>query len=381
MTVQTGNVLSSIYDAALDHRLWTPALTQISDYMQARAAVLVVRDRGQQAYQIMALSQPYDGLMATVALEYMQNYVQFEAPDWDAFDRLNAGEPSADTALGLTPEERDARPDYVFLRENFDVRRRLGLRLNENRVWFDAMTTIYDAKRKEIPNEAYARTRALAPHLAKSIEIGRMFSELRKRYRQVLGVLDRVGVGLAIAHRTGEIIVHNTEAARIFDLDDGLTLGAGGHLMPREADLEPAIRVALEAAHETARGEGASAGQVIVIPRPSRRMSLVLDIAPLRDPEGELDADAHAALVVLIDPDHVPYLNLERFRSLYRLTPSETEVASQLLQGRSIQEIAQTRGTRYTTTKNQLASIFAKTGTGNRSQLVHLIVRVLPPVH
>jgi DNA-binding NarL/FixJ family response regulator len=51
------------------------------------------------------------------------------------------------------------------------------------------------------------------------------------------------------------------------------------------------------------------------------------------------------------------------------LTSAEQEVASELLQGRSYQEIARQRGTTSGTVANQVRSIFRKLGVRSRSEL------------
>jgi DNA-binding CsgD family transcriptional regulator len=51
------------------------------------------------------------------------------------------------------------------------------------------------------------------------------------------------------------------------------------------------------------------------------------------------------------------------------LTSAEQEVASELLQGRSYQEIARQRGTTSGTVANQVRSIFRKIGVRSRSEL------------
>ena len=372
--------LSRIYDAAVDPGAWVSAMTHVSGALEAKAAVLLVRDRTEALYKVMALSEPYNLMMATHGLTYMQEFSHYETPDWQAYDQWNPGDPHPDTACGLTPEDRDARPDYVFMRETFQVRRRLGARLNENRVWFDALTSFYAEDQLSVPNHAYAVTRFLAPHLAKSVELGRMFGELRARYNAVLSVLDRVGVGLGVALANGEFVTVNAEARRLFSLEDGLSLGADRRLKFHDADRLPEVEHAIRTAADTAAGDAARHSFSMALARPSEKSAFLMEVSPLRDAKEELEPALHGAFFILIDPDHVPHLKLDRFQTLYGLTASEADVARLLLQGLEPAQIAEERRTSQHTVRNQIASVYAKSGARNRSDLVRLIVRVLPPV-
>ncbi len=57
------------------------------------------------------------------------------------------------------------------------------------------------------------------------------------------------------------------------------------------------------------------------------------------------------------------------------LTPAERAVLDLVLQAKSTHDIARARGSSARTVANQLASIFRKTGTGSRAELVALLRR------
>lgn len=76
----------------------------------------------------------------------------------------------------------------------------------------------------------------------------------------------------------------------------------------------------------------------------------------------------------------VPYLHLDRFVALYGLTPAEADVCGWIVQGLSVNDIAEARNTTPTTAKNQVAAILAKIGVGRRAELIRLVIGMLPPV-
>jgi DNA-binding CsgD family transcriptional regulator len=118
----------------------------------------------------------------------------------------------------------------------------------------------------------------------------------------------------------------------------------------------------------------------MAVKRPSGDAPLLVDVAPLKDSKAQLDSPWEGSLITIIDPDRVPYLRVDRFVALYDLTPAEADVFGHIVHGRSVNEIAEMRSTSPVTAKNQVAAILGKTGVNRRSELIRLVIRVLPPV-
>lgn len=380
MVIAHGEALRSIYDASVDQDGWNKALDVVVADIGALGAALLVRNRGNDPYAAISLSQAYMINEGKDVAEYIERYSHYEADDWTLIDRQKPCEPVMDANAGLTVEERDIRPDYVFLRERFGIGRRIGFRLNENKVWFDAVTVCFPYEQPKIPPLCFELARGFAPHMARSVQFGRMFGELQNRYKAVLSVLDRVGVGLAIALPSGEMIVANTEAERILSLSDGIGLSPERKLRTHPSDLAREINNAIVRLAATANGDGAHSQHSTLIPRRSSASHFLLEVSPLRDARKEIDVGLFGCLIVLIDPDHVPHLDLNRFQSLYELSTSEADVCRLILSGHVPAEVSEMRGTSQNTTKAQIAAIYQKTGARHRSDLVRLIVRVLPPI-
>ena len=373
--------LSHIYDASVNTGRWRHALDAVADAVEAKAIALVIRQPDGEAKEQTLLSSVYHGLRRSPwGVYYGLRYKHLQKPDWEFLSRQPAHEPTPDTALGAPPDELDARGDYAFLRRKLNVGRRLGVRLNDDKVWFDAMSIGFDAKRPGIPDAATLRTLPLLPHLTKAVEISRVFIELRNRYRAVLTALDRVQVGMMIAVPSGEIIVANAEAERICDLEDGIGIDRSNLPFLDDPDQTARLRSFVRTAVSTAEGEAETAEQFMIVDRRSAQTPLLLDVTPLRDSAAELDGPLAGALITVIDADRVPHLHIDRFARLYGLSTAEAEVCALIANGKTNEEIAEFRSTTPVTAKNQVASILAKTATSRRVDLIRLIVRVLPPV-
>lgn len=373
--------LTHIYDAAINPGRWRRALDAVSDSVEAKAIALLIRRPDPASKDLQMLNSTYLrftrspwGLYYGLRLSRLQN------PDWEFLSHQPVHLPTPDTTIGPSAGELDRRADYAFLRKKLGIGRRLGVRLNADKVWFDALSIAFDEKATAVPREAIDKTRLLLPHLTKAVEIGRTFAQLKSRYSAVLTALDRVKVGLAIALPSGDVIVENEEAQRILSLKDGLTKPRDGRLWCHDPEQSAELQAAISKAANTSRGEENSSEYLMALKRPSDAAPLLVDVAPLKDSKAELDGPLEGALVTVIDPDRVPYLRMDRFVVLYGLTPAEADVCGLIVQGMSVNEIAEARTTSPVTAKNQIAAILGKTGVSRRAELIRLVIRVLPPV-
>lgn len=380
MTCQRfADTISSIYEAAIDEDKWGTALDAVVEVMGARAAALMVVSMDSTPYGVNAVSGTYREFLGSPAgHDYLRRLRPLEVVEAQALHRTSIGELYSDDSLPTPAAVLDAREDYRVLREHCDVRRRIGMRLNENRLWSDAVTIGFSRAQERAPPASIDMLRLVTPHMAKAVEMGRMFRELRLRYQAALAAIDRVGVGLAIALPSGELIVSNAEAERIFSAGEGLARSRSSRLVTRVPELSHAIAGMIEeACRPSARTR---AERFVTVPRPSGAMDYLVEITPLSDPDNEIEAGLEGALVKMIDPANPPDLDVRRFAGAYGLTPAEEAVARLVLSGHGPGAVAEIRNTSPNTARNQIAAIMRKAGTHTRSDLIRLMVRLLPPV-
>ncbi|MEO9779017.1 MAG: helix-turn-helix transcriptional regulator [Sedimentitalea sp.] len=373
--------LELIYDTAVNPGSWRRALDATATAIEAKAIALVVRGKKAGSKDLTMMSSVYLDFSRTPAGWYYGAWLsRMQNKDWDFLQAQPAHQPIPDLDTGLSAEALDARKDYTFLRRRTGVARRLGVRLNADLVWFDAMSIGFDQHELEVPLSSSERSRALLPHLTKALEIGRVFALLKARYKATLSALDQVQAGIAIALPDGQVIVKNAEAERILGLKDGIALAGDGRIVTADPDVTSKIRTHILDVGSTARGQSNRHESLVSIARPSGLTPLLLDIGPVSDSKAELEQGLDGALITIIDPERIPYLRLDRFTELYGLTHAETDVCRWIADGASIAEIAERRGTSPTTAKNQVSAVLSKAGVSSRIELIRLILRVFPPV-
>ena len=371
--------LGPIYDAAMDEARWREALDAMAAATDGIGGALLFVEREDNPYTIRAVGGVYGRIPPAEIQYYVDHLAHLESPEWDRLARQRVRQLLLDTDVSDAPV-LDKREDYRYLREKAGVGRRVGVRLNDNAAWYDAVTVVYDAKHPAIPDRSIARIEPLLPHLAKAVEMGRAFSRLRARYAAVLAVLDKVHVGLAIANAAGEVIVRNTEAERILGLGDGIALSHDRHLHCRDPDQTGLLHACIREAARTAGGEADRSEGLFAVPRPSGEHPFLIEVAPVTDSAGEIDPRLTGAVITLIDPDHTPRLDIERFARLHGLTGAETAVCGLMVSGLTGPAIAEMRSTSLETAKTQMSAVLAKTGVARRSELIRLVVRTLPPI-
>jgi DNA-binding CsgD family transcriptional regulator len=272
------------------------------------------------------------------------------------------------------------RPDYRYLRENFGIRRRGGVRLSSEKGWMDLLALQYDRLWTSVSGHTPRMMMRLLPHLAKAVEINRTFALLRSSYGAVVGALDHLHIGIFVVAPPGIVVAGNREGQRIVEMKDGMLRGHDGRLRCSEDVSGDALVSALAEVCATASAEGETRERLLLVKRRSLKRPLIVEIVPLRDGAGEFDRDLAGAVVYIVDPENTRALSALRMAQVFGLTRAETAVAQGLLDGTSLRDIADQRGTTEMTVKTQVKSVYAKTGARRRSDLVRLAVSVDPPI-
>jgi DNA-binding CsgD family transcriptional regulator len=92
--------------------------------------------------------------------------------------------------------------------------------------------------------------------------------------------------------------------------------------------------------------------------------------------EARCHLDGAALILILVDPEDCPEPSDAILQQVFGLTKSEARVASKLVCGDTLQEIARSGGTSVGTVRSQAKSLFAKTRTNRQADLVALLTRL-----
>lgn len=369
---------AEIYDASIKPELWEGVLDRLTAEVGAKGAVvLILETLGQYRYSVNHACSLYT---ESDRQRYVREYARYEANDFAKIANSKPGEIVLSADYVADPTAFRKRPDVVFLEERYGVFERFAVRLNGDRAWFDYIVFQYDRTRSNVRPREEAKLRKYLPHIARSVDMSRPFSELRLRYQAVLGALDRFFIAVFLVLSSSQVLACNRAARMLIDSGDGLSVSKRGELTAHEASSQSRLRAAIAKASAVSAALGLGGSSQILVPKISGREPYLVEVSPIRDTAYEIDRNFKGAFLTVIDPDLRITLGLEGLRKLYELTAAETAVAELLFQGRTNDEIAEIRGVSLETVKAQVRALLAKTNARNRTELVSRLFSVTLPI-
>lgn len=380
MAGKQANALISIYNAANDSDGWNYSLDACVDYVGAHSANILFHDNSETSRWRYSLgSKMWRGCTAEQMARTIELFEKFDTKAWAFVHQHSKQTLLVDTDFWTDTQHLADREDYRFFREQLGFCRKAGSKLNDNLCWTDNIAFQFPAHIDTVPSANLQKIRDLLPHAAKSIEMWRTFSILKSQYKAVLSALDHVKVGLCIAEPGGSIIVANEEATRIFESGSALSLSANKRIRSRTETLDRSIDRAIESACATSSGQN-SLAESLGVAGNKTDAQISIEVAPLRDSAAEIENHFNGALITLIDLSSNLEVDISKLANAYKLSPSEREVSKMIVEGATINTIAETRNVAIDTVKSQLKSSYRKTGCKSRVELARLTFKADPPV-
>jgi DNA-binding CsgD family transcriptional regulator len=187
--------------------------------------------------------------------------------------------------------------------------------------------------------------------------------------RVLFRVFDALGCG-AIVLNGAKHPLHANERARKF-LGDGLSTRSG-HLCATDRTSDAVFQATM---NQTLTPEGSQAGtEPVALKRRNGRPIIARALSV--DGEPHAQADRPALVILLIDPDDRLKPSTALLKHVFGLTNAEARIASDLLDGRTVQEAAEQNDVSVGTIRCQTKAILAKTQTKRQADLVGLLTRL-----
>jgi DNA-binding CsgD family transcriptional regulator len=363
------DLVTAIHRCALRPEGWHDTLGKVLDYMESKGGMLWSHQAAPDAF----------GLWVTCRLDpvSLEEYARhYHAKDVWMQAGLARGPRAGEVMTGDMLVPRAAFLESEFYRDflrRYDCVHLLYCMLHapENAsgpvpmVHFsmyrgEADTPFGEADRRKL--------QALLPHLQESTAINFHLADREHRLDVAQAAVDLFGDALFFADQSGRVVHANRAAHALLAQDDGLHLRDG--LLAANGTDTPALQSLLGGADE----EGST--DLLPIPRPSGkqpflavRMRVTADASPR-------DARRPQRVVLIHDPEtHTP-ARVATLRKRYGLTEAETHTLTALLKTGSAKAMAALMGLSVNTVRSHLKSIYNKTGVGQKSELVQLVLSV-----
>jgi DNA-binding CsgD family transcriptional regulator len=199
---------------------------------------------------------------------------------------------------------------------------------------------------------------ALRPHLARAAMLAARWA--RETLRTAVQALEILGLPAAVVGADGRMLLANGRFEQL-----------KGHIRwlarDRFAFVDPRAARALATGLE--RAEGLAAGGISIALRgDAARRPAIAHLLPVCGEARDLFTGGLSLLV--IDELGQGELDAALVQRFFDFTPAEAEVAAQLLQGRSVDEIADHRGVGRDTVRAQIKAVLAKSGVRRQAEFV-----------
>ncbi len=358
-------IISRIYEAAEDPRVWSNVLSLLGNEFGSTVNVFVLNDRQSPLSEVVVS----DGADPKWEQEYNDYYhstnivLQRLAPVMSPGQVISSADAFRDTELLKSEYYQD------FLRRR-DVFYLMGGVVSATPT-SNALLTLARSQRHGAWTSREKDSLAFfIPHLQRAARFSGNFARMRQERDEVL---NRFAMGVIILNESGRIDFLNRSAEALLAKKDGLCRTSQG-ISAIDPSQSARLRTMILGARLTASRKGMGGGGSLSITRSSGSRPFSVLVAPLMPTSAAPLSQLPRVALFITDPDAVQPTNLERLTAIFDLTPAESKMADQLVQGKSVAEAAEELGVTTQTARVHLKRIFEKTGTGRQSELMRLLL-------
>lgn len=354
-------LVSTIYDAAVEPRLWPAALQSVAEAFGAVGAAYVVQDKRTDRVGWISVSGPCVQLKA--------DYVSYYSTR-DPYRPILGAAPSGrwlrlSSSLPKTVlRGNEWYNDFVVKSGVGDI---LAARLFEHGSYTARFGIHQGIKQARLTPARSLPLPALFEALSRAAQLHYEFRRLSQRSSIALRALDQVATGVIVTDCEARVIDINRAAERAITSGDGLMVRHGRLCTRRVFETAKLAKLIAAAA---ARDEAAPRAGRMLIGRRDGGPAYVLTVTPLG---AELAASDYAVAMVLVADPEQPSPSEKELAEFFGFSPAESRLAAALMTGMRLRDIATGCDVRITTLRTQLSSILRKAGVKRQADLVRVL--------
>ncbi|POF43721.1 helix-turn-helix transcriptional regulator [Pseudomonas laurylsulfativorans] len=363
---ELSSLLALVYQGPLEPTPWSGLLENLRQRFEASFFTLVLRNPDHERPGLIVNASIHGPLLPGEPFYSEQYYSICPFIDWPVEQVA-----SADQVLGA-----DAWLAHDFYRsylQPLDLRHVLVANMRTPTGMHCALFACRNHASRDFDTAEIALIRLLLPHLQQAVDLHSAVEQLDSERQLYAATIDRLMVGTAILDEDGTMMRCNRAAQRLFDSRDGLEC-RHDKLRAFTSQQNRSVQQAIQAVLKQ-RQRGLDDIEVLALTRPSGEMPLNLLLRPIPVSYQARNGARRPAVAVFIrDPADSPQASRNLLRSLFQLTPTETEVAMLVMDGQTLDETAQALGVSRNTVRAHLRGVFAKTGATRQAQLVKTLL-------
>lgn len=377
-TTELNNLILAIYDTTINPDAWPDVLDRVSRYVGATGAFIFELEGSGDQRRIQApyFSKIYD---AALVRGYLDKYHDEELSDQDTFTRLSKPTDQiqfvSEDVLAKSEEELLKRANVRQMRDNGIYYRTAAL-LNKDLVDRDRFALQFSQRAGPISKQHIERALVLAPHIAKARNISRPTKQLADNFRTVANCIDMLVVGVCILDEQGRIVHFNQEFQRQLDSYPVFLKDRAGRLIMQATGPGEALGKLRGSLSNHGRFGARPRKEAITTIIDDKQHTLCIEVAPLTtaDEFGEPKLNGH--IVYSMDAGKFYEIDSQMLASIFSLTQAEASVLEMLAEGLTNAQVSERRLKSVETINSQVKSIFEKTQSSNRTQLIRLATNI-----
>ncbi|VVM39279.1 helix-turn-helix transcriptional regulator [Pseudomonas fluorescens] len=365
-SAELSSLLALVYQGPLESTPWSGLLETLRQRFEASFFTLVLRNPDHERPGLIVNASIHGPLLPGEPFYSEQYYSICPFIDWPVEQVA-----SADQVLGTGAWlAHDFYRDYL---QPLDLRHVLVANMRTPTGMHCALFACRNHASRDFDAAEIALIRLLLPHLQQAVDLHSAVEQLDSERQLYAATIDRLMVGTAILDENGIMMRCNRAAQRLFDSRDGLEC-RHDKLCAFTSQQNRRVQQAIQAVLKQ-RQRGLDDIEVLTLTRPSGEMPLNLLLRPIpMNYQARNGARRPAVAVFIRDPSDSPQASRNLLRSLFQLTPTETEVAMLVMDGQTLDETALALGVSRNTVRAHLRGVFAKTGATRQAQLVKTLL-------
>jgi DNA-binding CsgD family transcriptional regulator len=226
--------------------------------------------------------------------------------------------------------------------------------------------------------ETRHRMRLIAPHIRRAVLIAGMFDLGLAEAGTFADTLDGLDAGLCLVDAGGRLIHANAAGQAILDAGDILH-DVGGRLVARDAQVNQTLREIFAAAEQGDAALGTRGISVPLFGKDGERY--IAHVLPLTSGARRRAGVIYTAVAALfVRKAALVSSRSEVIGKVFKLTPTELRVLLAIVEVGGVPEVAAALGVADTTIRTHIRRLFEKTGVARQADLVKLVAGYATPL-
>ena len=371
---KVSDLISNIYDAALDRSLWPLVLEKTCGYIEGCASSLMSQDfvhRSGEFYYSWGDDPHYTKLY----FEKYQKINPFAVP-MAATMQVGAIASAYDF---IPPDEFHTSRFYKEWAQPQGYGDPVFAILDKSITTSAAIIVVRHERNGMVDDETRRRMGLLVPHFRRAVNVSKIVDLHKVEAAALADTLDGLAAAIVLVDANSRI-VHANRSAHVMLSESAVLQSTNGKLIGKDPQVSQILGESFAAA---AKGDKTIGTKGIAVPLTANNGErFVAHVLPLTSGARRRAGTSYSAVAAVfvqkaaLDLPHP----LETIAATFKLTPAELRVLMAIVEIGGVSEVAQILGISEATVKTHLQRIFAKTDTSRQADLVKLVAGYMNPL-